>query len=127
MDKDPETLEEALVMMKKWKRLYAETLDKLTAVKVEALREAEIAIDIADKKSTMFAKKLIEDHIHKTREAERKRCEDIVCGLWPDLEAIRTAILKDYIDVDIPGDTFYIDVPDDLSFLKKTDKQEEPQ
>ena len=40
MDKDPETLEEALVMMKQWKRLYAETLDKVATARAEALRDA---------------------------------------------------------------------------------------
>lgn len=27
------------------------------------------------------------------RQEERQRCEDIVCGLWPDKEAIRRAIM----------------------------------
>ena len=29
----------------------------------------------------------------KAAREERKRCEDIVCGLWPDIEAIRKRIL----------------------------------
>ena len=34
--------------------------------------------------------KSIDDAI---RREERNRCEDIVCGLWPDKDAIRAAIL----------------------------------
>jgi hypothetical protein len=40
MDKDPETLEEALKVIKGWKRLYFKTLNKVATARADALREA---------------------------------------------------------------------------------------
>jgi hypothetical protein len=40
MDKDPETLEEALKVIKGWKRLYSETLNKVATARADALRDA---------------------------------------------------------------------------------------
>lgn len=42
MDKDPETLEEALAVIKIWKQLYWTTLAKLATARAEALMEADV-------------------------------------------------------------------------------------
>lgn len=56
--------------------------------------EPKLHVDMDAPRRPYYSRYYVDHAVDAAIKAERNRCEDIVCGLWPDQAAIRAAILN---------------------------------